>query len=116
MTIKNILIIPATLFTSPIMINTRAIKTVTRVALNGSLVSPLPLKRNAFNLLEGKERSPARACRVRGATSIEPMADEKVDAARPMGMIAFPARAISAITSCLDGSRRVSRLAEESSL
>jgi predicted membrane protein len=54
-------IIPATVFTSPIITNTSAIATVTSVALKGSLVSPLPFSRTLFTLLEGKEWSPASA-------------------------------------------------------
>ena len=87
--------------------------TVTSVALIGSLVSPLPFSRTLFTLLDGKERSPASACRVLGATRMEPMAEEKVEAASPSGIIKPPAMAISPITSWLVGSLSASGLADE---
>ena len=65
---------------------------------------------------EGKDSSPASACRVRGATIMEPMAEEKVEAASPRGMMIPPASAMSAMASWLEGSLRVSRLADAVSL
>lgn len=68
------------------------------VAFRGSLASPTPAERNAFTRSDRTMRSLPRACRVRGATRIEPMADESVAPARPMGMMG-PQTAIWLMTS-----------------
>jgi hypothetical protein len=91
---KNMLMILATKFTFPRETKRRMMTTVTMVALTGSLVSPFPRPRNWLALGMGRTRSPASAWRVRGATRIDPMADEIVAAASPRGMMG-PHRAMS---------------------
>ena len=54
--------------------------------------------------------------KISDTSESKPAAEEKVDAARPRGMIKRPPRAMSAMTSWFSGSRRVSRSAEDASL
>ncbi len=58
-----------------------------KVAFKGSLESPTPAPKKEFIFLDGKTLSFANACNVLGAIRIEPIADEMVAAARPIGMI-----------------------------
>ena len=81
---KNILIICATKSISPRATKKIRIAAVTQVAFAGSLVSPLPRLRNRFHPVEGKKLSALRACKVRGATRIDPRAEESVAAPKPM--------------------------------
>jgi len=82
--------ISATAFTFPAATKIKAIRQVIREALYGSFISPLPLDSQRLSLLAGNALSIASACRVLGATRIEPMAEEKVDAASPKGIIKAP--------------------------
>ena len=91
---KNMEIICATKFTPPIKTKTNAIRAVKNVALKGSFVMPFPFAISLFNPLIGKESSIARACNVRGATIMDPIADEIVDAASPKGIMMGPNMAI----------------------
>ena len=84
----------ATVFTSPSITNTMAIIQLTRVALTGSACSPFPLDKKLLSLFEGNETSLPKACKVRGATNMEPIAEERVDAPRPNGTIIAPPKAI----------------------
>jgi len=72
---------------------------VTNVAFQGSEVLPFPLDSERFARGIGIDRSRARACKVLGATRIEPIADEIVDAAKPSGIITAPKTAMSLIIS-----------------
>ena len=95
---KNMETIRATMSTFPKATVTIAMPAVTRVAFRGSLPGPAPSANTEFAPFTGKMASPANAWRVRGATRMEPMADERVAAPRPMGMIG-PQRAILDMTS-----------------
>jgi hypothetical protein len=90
---KNMLMICATKLTFPIATKRRAIPPEIRVAFSGSWAGPRPRARKALALTVGRTRSRARACSVRGATRIDPTADEMVAAPSPIGMIG-PHRAI----------------------
>src|SRR5659263_301396 len=91
---KNIVIISATALTLPTETKMIAIISVTRVALTGSPSLLLPDASHLFSLMDGREASLARACRVRGPTMTEPSAEEMVDAASPSGTINTPPIAI----------------------
>lgn len=95
---KNILIIWATKLTLPAETKTITITLVARVAFSGSLTGPLPLLRKRFTIPVGKVLSPARACKVRGAIRIDPIAEESVAAPSPIGMMG-PQRAILLIAN-----------------
>src|SRR5210317_1337107 len=84
---KNMEMMRATESTLPMPMIRKAIALVTSVALKGSLFSPLPKDNQRVKDFEGRTRSEANACRVRGATKILPMAEEIVAAAKPIGII-----------------------------
>ncbi len=87
-------IIRATELTSPSKTKTRAMPNDTIDALAGSRESPFPLVRKTFSFRNGNILSDAIACKVRGATIIEPMAEEEVQAASPNGTTNQPNKAI----------------------
>ena len=68
----------------------KAIIQVINEELIGSLSLTLPLANHLITDCNGNERSADKACKVRGATITEPMADEIVDAANPRGMTTAP--------------------------
>ena len=74
--IKNIVIIPATTLISPNATKIPAITNTIIDALKGSLSSPFPLDMNLLILADINELSIPRACKVLGATITEPNADE----------------------------------------
>ena len=94
--------ISATTLTLPRATNTRAIVIVIKVAFAGSLSDFLSSDNHLFTFFKGKEESRARACNVLGATITDPMAEDKVEAARPKGIIMTPSTAILDIISWLD--------------
>ena len=65
---------------------------VRMVAFTGSLASPEPAFSALFQSGTGSMRSPARACSVLGATKMEPMAEDAVAVANPMGIIGMGKR------------------------
>jgi hypothetical protein len=97
-TMKNIEMISATAFTSPMSTKKKAIMHVTSVALTGSPFLILSLLSQLFSLGIGIIRSAEIALSVLGATITLPNADEIVAAARPIGIIGHQI-AISAIIS-----------------
>ena len=97
-TIKNIEIIAATTLTSPYATKIK-LMLVTIVELKGSFSSPTPLPIKLLILLPGKVLSIPIACNVLGATSIDPIAEDIVDAANPSGIIIEPKTAILLIIS-----------------
>jgi hypothetical protein len=86
-TIKNMDMISATAFISPIPIKINEIQIVTSVAFNGSLFLEPPFARMLFMELVINILSAANAFRVLGATIIDPKAEEIVAAASPIGII-----------------------------
>jgi len=86
-TIKNIEIALATKFSSPTSTKAKAIRMVTRELLKGSFDTGFPLANQVFTNLVGNTLSRPMACRVLGATIIEPRADEREAAANPIGII-----------------------------
>ena len=99
-TMKNIEMTLATAFTSPSATKKMAIIAVTKVAFRGSPLSLLAAI-HVLIFLPGNDLSTANACMVRGATKMEPNADENVDAASPNGIITTPKMAMSDIMSWL---------------
>ena len=93
---KNMEMISATTFTSPIQTNITAIILVTIPAFNGSFFFDLERKVLAF--MFGRTLSLPKACSVLGATMNEPNADDIVAAASPTRTNG-PQRLMSAITS-----------------
>ena len=86
-TMKNMDTTRATRLTLPSMTKTIAIAEVTSVALRGSFVAPTPAETKSLRRGRGTMRSAPRACSVRGATRMDPIAEEIVAHARPIGMI-----------------------------
>jgi len=76
-----------------------AMTQVIKEALNGSFVLPFPLAIKKLKFLKGNEASPPSACSVRGATIIDPMAEDIVEAANPSGITMGPHSAILLMTS-----------------
>ena len=95
---KNMEMICATLSNAPIRMNAPAIMIVTIEALKGSPLAPFPFASQAFTPDKGSTLSFAMACKVLGATMMEPSAEEIVAAASPTGMIHQPCQAISDMT------------------
>ena len=95
---KNMEMMRATKSTLPAETVRRANSAVSRVALRGSLASPTPAASQPLARRRGMTASRAKACRVRGATMMEPMADEIQAQARPIGMIG-PHRAMRPMIS-----------------
>ena len=75
-----------------------AIKQVIRVPCIGSFVLLFPFAIQVSNFLEGKTLSFPKACKVLGATNIEPSAEDTAAQAKPIGIIG-PQIAILLITS-----------------
>ena len=98
-TIKNMEMISATAFMLPSATKTNAITIVTSEALTGSLSDRLAKESHLLILSEGNDSSCARACKVRGATIIDPKAEDIVEKASPRGMKNAPPIAIFAIMS-----------------
>ena len=71
---------------------------VTIVALRGSFASPCVAASSSFILGAGMMRSLPIAWRVLGATRIDPIAEDRVAAASPIGTMG-PHRAIRLMTS-----------------
>ena len=88
-----------------------AITTVTIEALKGSSEAPFPAESKPLTFCEGNILSRAIACKVRGATIIEPSAEEIVAAANPKGIIHQPCHAMWLICNCVV-SAKASGLAE----
>ncbi len=95
---KNIEMIRATKSTLPNTAITNASAAVTMVPFLGSFSLPLPAARNSVAPGTATTRSEASACSVRGATRMEPIADDSVAQASPIGMIG-PHMAMRLITS-----------------
>src|SRR5690554_5749739 len=98
---KNIEMICATIFTSPISTKKNAIAQVMRVAFTGSPSPSLFLVSQVLIFLEGKDLSVAKVCKVRGATMTAPKAEDMVAAANPKGTTMNPNTAMSDIIICL---------------
>src|SRR5210317_820695 len=86
-TIKNMEMICATKFTSPTITKTKAIRMVINDPFTGSLSVFFPLANQLFMDFCGKISSNPMACKVRGATMIDPSAELSEAAASPMGII-----------------------------
>ena len=110
---KNIDTIRATKSIEPPATVATATSAVTSVALRGSLAAPWPAARKRLSARLGEAESPPSACSVRGATRIEPIAEESVAQPRPIGMIG-PQSAMRAMTSW--SLARISAGAENASL
>ena len=72
---------------------------VTKDAFTGSLSFARPALNHLFIVSIGNDSSSANACKVLGATKIDPKADENVEAAKPKGINNIPQKAISPITN-----------------
>ena len=83
---------------SPTYTKKNAIAHVIIVPLVGSLVFFFPFESHWSIFLDGKMLSFHNACRVLGATIIEPRAEEMAAHAKPIGIIG-PQIAISLITN-----------------
>ena len=70
--------------TSPTATKQTAMAPDRAMAQRGSPAWPNPLARSRFSAGKGRTRSWPSACRVRGATRIEPSAEESVAAASPI--------------------------------
>ena len=81
---KNMLRICAMKSSPPTSTNTSAIALDTQVATTGSPVVPEPCLSMRVTLGTGRTLSRASACRVLGATSSEPRADDSAAAPSPM--------------------------------
>ena len=77
------------MFMSPSQIPARAMARVTRMPARGSLFGPLPLAST-----RGTTPSRARACNVRGAPRIEPMALDRVARHKPSALVIVVLRPI----------------------
>ena len=84
---KNIEMILATKSISPMAIKKNAMKILINDACTGSLESAFPYPSQRLTKLFGNILSAPMACKVRGATRMEPSAEDSAAAAKPIGMI-----------------------------
>ena len=77
---KNMEMVLATKFSSPTATKTKAMATVTRVLLKGSLDTGFPCENQILMNLVGNILSSPIACSVLGATMMDPIAEEMVAA------------------------------------